>query len=133
MPKRPYSESRLSKFISRRVLELKPKKSQIEIATEAGFVNPNMISMIKSGASKLALDRVPALAAALEADPKLIFRLAMEQRGEETAWKAFEEIFGTAVSRNEVAWVQAIRDASNHSDPTLTNRARSTIRSIFGQ
>jgi hypothetical protein len=62
---RPYANTRLTEFISRRILELRPKKSQIEIATEAGFVHPNMMSLIKSGASKVPLDRVPALARAL--------------------------------------------------------------------
>lgn len=133
MPKHPHAESRMAKYIARRVLELKPKKSQHEIAAEAGFVNPNMISMLKSGASKVPLDRVPSLARALDADPRLLFRMALEQNGGETARVAFEEIFGTSVSRNEVAWLEEIRDASNNSDPTLTSRARTTIRSIFGK
>jgi hypothetical protein len=130
---RPYAESRLAAFISRRILELKPRKSQIEIATEAGFVNPNMVSLIKSGASKVPLDRVPALARALEVDPKLLFLMALEQAGGETMRLAAEEIFGTIVSRNEVAWLSEIRDASGHTDPALTSRARAAIRGIFGK
>ena len=133
MPKRPYADSRLARFITRRVLELKPRKSQHDIAVEAGFVHPNMMSMLKSGASKVPLDRVPALAKALEADPGLVFRLALEQEGSETIRKAFEEIFGTVVSRNEVSWLEEIRDASNHGDPAVTSRARSAIRGIFGK
>ena len=38
---RPYAETRLAKFIETRVLELRPRKSQIEIATEAGYVKRN--------------------------------------------------------------------------------------------
>jgi hypothetical protein len=130
---RPYANTRLTEFINRRVLELRPKKAQIEIATEAGFVHPNMMSLIKSGASKVPLDRVPALARALEADPKLLFLMALEQAGGETMRLAAEEIFGTIVSRNEVAWLEEIRDASGHTDPALTSRARSAIRGIFGK
>ena len=69
MAKKPYADTRLAKYIEKRVLELRPKKSQAAIAEAAGFVNPNMIAMLKSGASKLALDRVPSLAEALECDP----------------------------------------------------------------
>ena len=130
---RPYANTRLTAFITRRVLELRSKKSQIEIATEAGFTHPNMMSLIKSGATKVPLDRVPALALALEVDPKLLFRLALEQTGHETTRMAAEEIFGTIVSRNEAAWLDEIRDASGNTDPALTSRARSAIRGIFGK
>jgi hypothetical protein len=68
MPKKPYEDSRLAKYIERRVLELKSKKSQLQIANEAGFPNPNMITMIKNGSSKLAMDRVPSMARGLELD-----------------------------------------------------------------
>jgi len=131
--RRPYSDSRLSEFITRRVLELRPRKSQLEIAAEAGFINPNMMSMLKNGATKVPLDRVPALARALDTDPRYLFRLALEQSGDETARSAVEEIFGTIVSKNEVGWLEELRDASDNSDPTLTARLRSTIRGIFGK
>ena len=75
MTKRPHAETLLAKFIEKRVLELRPKKSQIEIATEAGFLNPNMVSMIKNGSSKLALDRVPSFAKALDCDAAYLMRL----------------------------------------------------------
>jgi len=130
---RPYANTRLTEFITRRVLELRPKKSQLDIATEAGFVNPNMLSLIKSGATKVPLDRVPALARALEADPRFLFLMALEQAGGETTRMAAEEIFGTIVTRNEVTWLEEIRDASGQTDPALTSRARSAIRGIFGK
>ncbi|WP_366846872.1 hypothetical protein [Pseudophaeobacter sp.] len=58
MTKKPHADTPLAQYIERRVLELKPKKSQGEIASEVGFPNPNMVTMIKNGTSKLALDRV---------------------------------------------------------------------------
>jgi hypothetical protein len=130
---KPHAQSRLAKFVNKRVLELAPRKSQADIAAEAGFVSPNMMSMVKSGASKLALDRVPALAAALETDPKHLFLIALDQHGLETAKAAVEEIFGTVVTKNETAWLAAIREASEHSDPTLTSRGRGAIRGVFNK
>jgi len=79
MPKKPYADTPLAKYIEKRVMELKPRKSQIEIAVEAEFVSVNMLSMLKGGSSKLPLDRVPSLARALECDPAYLLRLTLEQ------------------------------------------------------
>lgn len=133
MPKKPYADTRLAKFISKRVMELRPRKSQSEIAYEAGFVSANMLSMLKSGASKLALDRVPSLARALECDPAYLLRLTLEQVAGDTAAQALVEIMGTPVTGNELGWLEEIREASDHSDPRMTSRSRSAIRAIFGK
>lgn len=83
--------------------------------------------------NKLPLDRVAALAAALEADPKLLFKMAIEQSSYETTSKVIDEIFGTVVTRNEVTWLEELREASDHKDPALTSRSRATLRSIFNK
>ncbi|MHA6345767.1 helix-turn-helix domain-containing protein [Roseivivax sp. CAU 1761] len=119
--------------MTRRIIELAPGISQRDIATAAGFTNANYLSMIKSGATKVALDRIPALATALQTDPRHLYLLALEQHGFETQKAAVEAIFGTLVTENEVAWLEEIRAASGQSDPRLTKRARSALRAIFGQ
>ena len=133
MTKRPYENSRLAKYIERRVLELKPVKSQFQIARDAGFPNPNMVTMIKNGTSKLALDRVPSMANALECDPAFLMRLSMEQAFGSIAAKAMIEIFGQPVTKNEQGWLQEIQEASDHTDPRVTSRSRAAIRAIFGK
>ncbi len=130
--KRPFADTDLAAFIAKRVLELRPK-SQIDIAGEAGFVNANVLSMLKSGATKLPLDRVLALAKALECDPKRLFLLALQQRGNETEKTAITDIFGTVVTRNEVIWLEELRDASGRSDPSLPSRSRAALRGIFSK
>ena len=133
MTKKPHEDTQLAKYVERRVLELKGTKSQSEIAAEAGYVNQNMITMIKQGSSKVALDRVPALARALETDPAFVMRLALEQAIGQTAGEAVVEVFGEPVTANEVGWLQVIREASNNTDPRLTSRSQAAIRSIFGR
>lgn len=133
MTKKPFEDTRLAKYVERRVLELKPKKSQLQIANEAGYPNPNMVTMVKNGASKLALDRVPSMAKALESDPAYLMRLALEQAVGDLAAQAIIEIFGTPVTSNELGWLQAIREASGNTDPRLTSRSRAAIMSIFGR
>ena len=130
---KPYEDSKLAVYVCKRVLELHGRKTQAEIALQAGYVSQNMISMIKQGSSKVALDRVPALAHALEADPAYVMRLALEQAIGRTAAKAVVEVFGVPVTENEVGWLHAIRDASNNSDPRLTRRSQAAIKAIFGR
>ena len=133
MAKKPYADTRLAKFLVTRLLELKHKKTQAEIAEEAGFVNPNVVSMIKNGATKLPIDRVPALAKALESDPALLLRLALEQSEGSTAAAAIFEIIGQPITKNEMAWIIEIREASGDTDPRLTSRAGAAIRGVFGK
>ena len=133
MAKKPYADTRLAKFLEARRLELKHKKTQAEIAEEAGFVNPNMVTMIKKGATKLTVDRVPALAKALDCDPALLLRLALEQSEGSTAATAIYEIIGQPITKNEMAWINEIREASGDTDPRMTSRAAAAIRGIFGK
>jgi transcriptional regulator with XRE-family HTH domain len=133
MTTKPHSNTRLARFVAKRIAELSGRKTQAEIAREAGFANSNMISMIKSGATKLALDRVPQLSRALDCDPAFLLRLALEQSLGATAAKSVHDIFGTPLTRNEIAWIEALREASDETDPRLTARSRAAFRAIFGK
>jgi len=129
----PFENSPAARFITERIRDLKHRKTQKEIAREVGFVNSNMLSLLKSGANKVPLDRVPALAKSLDADPAYLMRLALEQSVGVTAANAIVEVFGTPVSENERGWLEEIRDASDNGDPRLTTRSRSALRGIFGK
>ena len=93
--------------------------------------------MLKSGTSKLPIDRVPDLARALDADPAVVLRLTIEQQLGPVAARAVDEILGSPISRNERAWIAELRDAScdasDENDPHLTKKSRATLRSIFGK
>lgn len=129
----PFETTPAAVFLRRQTELLAHRKTQKQIAHEAGFANGNLISMFKSGASKIPLDRVPALARSLETDPAFLMRLALEQAVGKTASVAVLEVFGTPTTLNERAWLEEIRDASGNSDPKLTTRSRSALRSIFGR
>lgn len=62
-----YKKSNVGSYISKRIDALRGRKTQKEIAEQAGYEHANNISMIKNGTSKLPLDRVPALASPLNA------------------------------------------------------------------
>ena len=90
----PHATSDLAIYLDRRILELRHKKNQRDIAIAAGFTNPNMLSMLKNGDTKLAIDRTASLAAALEVDPKYLLRLALAQDGNETMFRIYDEVIG---------------------------------------
>lgn len=130
---KPYADTRLVRFLEKRILELRPRKTQSRIALEAGFAQVNMLANIKGGASKLPLDRVLGLAKALETDPAAVFAMALEQLGGDTTEAAVRKIFKTVITDNELDWLNELREASAHSDPGLTARARAALRGIFGK
>lgn len=129
----PYQSTPTAKLIADRIRDLSHRKTQAEIASEAGFGNANMMTFLKSGRNKLPLDRVPSLAKALEVDPAYLMRLALDQAVGATAAKAITEIFGTPATENERGWLTEIRDASDNADPRLAARARTALRGIFGK
>lgn len=133
MAKHPYANTRLALFLAKRIDDLRGTKNQVEIAEQAGFTTPNMISMLKNGDTKLAVDRVPQMAKALDVDPAYLLRLTLEQAMGETAARAVTEIFGSPITTNERGWIAEIRDASGDTDPRLTARSRAALRGIFGK
>ena len=138
-PRYTYHDISLAKFLRQCVLGLKPRKFQCDIGAEAGFVDVNMIGLIQSGAAKLPLDRVPGIARRLEMDPRRLLRLALERDGEESGLAAIEHVVGTVVTANEAAWLAALREASENTDPPLTVRSsrssthgREDMRQTYG-
>jgi len=126
----PHASTRLAKFIDKRIGELH-HKTQAEIAREAGFRNANFLSMLKTGNAKLALDRVPALAEALETEPAHLMRLALEQSFGPKMLRVFVELLGEPATVNEKAWLELIRECSGHTDPAPTPLGVSMIKLVL--
>lgn len=130
---RPIENSAATILLRERIRDLQGRKTQSDIAKAAGFPNANFISILKAGKSKIPLDRVPDLARAIEVDPALLMRLALEQSIGVASAAAVLTTFGTPVTANELAWLTELRNASGHGDPSLTAKARTTIRRFFGK
>ncbi|WP_121632119.1 helix-turn-helix domain-containing protein [Tropicibacter alexandrii] len=131
--KHPFEQTAAAVYLRDRITALSHRKTQAEIAAEAGFANANMMSLLKAGKTKIPLDRIPSLARALECDPAWLMRLALEQVVGKTSAQAIGDIFGTPVTANERAWLEELRDASDNSDPRLTGRTRTALRAIFNK
>jgi len=95
-------------------------KKQLEIAEEAGFDKPNMITMIKQGKTKLPIDKVPNMAKALGIDPLFLLRMAMMEYSPAN-WAVMESIMKQpALTENELDFIRLIRKAKV-ADPKIRN------------
>lgn len=86
-------------------------KTQAEIAAQAGFEKPNIISMIKKGSTKLPLDKVGNFAKAIGVDAIHLFKLCMQEYQPDT-WREIENIINQPVlTANEIEIIETIRRA----------------------
>lgn len=129
MPTTPFATSCLARFIDKRIGELH-HKTQADIAKEAGFRNANFITMLKTGSSKLALDRVPLLAKSLDVDPAFLMRLAIEQSYGTEMLQMLVRLLSAPVSDDERKWLSIIRDASGGCVAEPTARAEKAVREV---
>ena len=113
------TKSTAAAFISKRLYELRSRKTQADIAAAAGFVSANMISMIASGRAKLPIERAVELAKALECEPAFLVRLALEQS---LTQPLIDQIFNNRSG--------AKKNAEGEVDDANTYRAPSTAEGV---
>lgn len=117
-------QAKLAQFINKAIE--RSSKTQREISEIAGYRQPNMISLLKQGIAKLPLDRVPALARALDVSAADLFELAFATYYEKSVLEFFKrEVAG--LSENEQKIVEFIRSRSKNSDPPLDETLRTAI------
>lgn len=83
-------------------------KSQRQIAAELGYEKPNIITMFKQGSTRLPMEKVPAMATALDVDRVDLLRMWMEDYAPELL-VVINENMGMALSRTERSWVTNLR------------------------
>lgn len=105
-------------------------KTQRDIAEAVGYEKPNPINMMSKGTMKVPLDKVPALAKALNVDAGFLFRLALNEQWPEAA-EAIAQIFGTPLTKNEKEIIEFIRGVSKNSDPSLSRDVETKLRAAF--
>ncbi len=101
-------------FITQKLAE--SDKTQCEISQLCGFENANVMTMIKTGKTKLPINRIGPFAKALEVDPAYLLRLVLSEYLPDT-WQAIEAVMQTPIlSRNEAGLIHAFRHISGNSD-----------------
>lgn len=91
-------------------------KTQTQIAREVGFERPNFVSMLKTGRSKIPLDKVPALAKSLDVDPAYLLWMCLRQY-HPALLRVIQDTMGRIVTANEFRVVEALREVWGDSVP----------------
>ena len=86
-------------------------QTQREIADRVGFKHANIISMLKSGETRVPLDRIPALAQTLGMDEKEFLLLAIEEY-HPGVHEVLVDVLGLPLSDAELGIVTMFRMAS---------------------
>ena len=126
----PHAKSRMAQFLDKKIDGLKGEVSQRDIATALGYERANLISMFKTGESKVPLDKIPALAKAIKVDPAHLMRLGLEQYWKEEM-RVINEVFANLATKHEMRLIEAFRSATRHDDPEPTPDQLARVKEIF--
>jgi transcriptional regulator with XRE-family HTH domain len=125
---RPYPHSPTAQYL-RDAIET-CDKTQREIARDAGFAHPNMLSMIKTGESKVPISRIPALAAALGTDVRAFIEIAMHEYHPEI-WHTLREHYAPLLSEPEEKLVELYQLAALGVDISWSGELEDTLHGVF--
>lgn len=103
---------------------------QIEIAEALGYDQPNIISMFKTGRTKVPIEIIPKLAELLGVSELYFLKLALEEYSP-GMWMIIERAFGKLVSENEMDIVDVIRAASAGTDPVMSDDQEKELFRLF--
>jgi transcriptional regulator with XRE-family HTH domain len=122
--------SELATLISTRLQDISNRKSQGEVSDEVGFNSKNVLSIIKRGSTKLSLDRVDAMAKALELDLRTLMLPALRQYFSEDVINALRETFAAEDTKTEREIITIARNYMDTKEP-LSYETREQLKVIF--
>lgn len=107
-------------------------KTQSEIARESGFNKPNIITMLKQGATKLPMSKVGLMAKALEVDSLHLFKLMMQEYEPDT-WEVLQDsiLKQPVVTANELAIIEVIRQSNVVNPKIRTDDERTRLLDVI--
>jgi hypothetical protein len=127
----PYRNTALAKYI-RDCIEHDPlHRSHVEIAAEAGYDSPSMLTMLKNGRQRLPLNRVSALARALRADLVTMFGLAIQQYIEREQLLEILKLLGAPANPKQQVITRRIVEILGDAEPELTEELDAKLVEVF--
>ena len=112
------TKSNVARYIDLQLQAIQPEKTLALVADEAGLPQRNLLSMIRTGVTKLPFERIPGLAKALSVNPNHLFRIALEEY--QPHIKALlDESTQRVVSQHEGQLLDAWRGANGDMDPPI--------------
>ena len=103
---------------------------QKDIAAKVGFDKPNMITMIKQGRTRLPLDKVGAMALALETDPRLLLQMCMEEYCPAT-WASIAPFLDPKMSEDEKKLLAILRKLGGPLQGALNEESLSYLEGFI--
>src|SRR4051794_36737889 len=91
----------LPMFLRQRLAELTGDRNESRIAAQIGYSGPETVRAFADGTAKVPLDKLPALAKALECDAAALFRLGIAQYWPGDV-NVLEAVFGRVVTPHEM-------------------------------
>lgn len=105
----------------------KSEKTQRQIARELGYRHPNIVSMFKTGVTRVPIDKVAPLAFALDTDEAELVDLWLSTYMPE-AKALLERAIGGQFSAAERSWVEGLRRIYGRDVPPLDTDAEAVLR-----
>lgn len=105
-------------------------KTQREIARDAGFNRPNVLSMMKAGDTKVPIERIPALAKACGADARRFLWIALEEYHPEI-WEVILGSRGGLLTTTEMDLVTLFRICDDACDVEITEEVAARLMDVF--
>lgn len=126
--------SELAQLVTTRLEEIGGRKNQRDVSEEVGFPTANMISLIKSGATKLALDRVEKMAKALEIDLSVLMLPALRQFYSTETIAAIRDAFAPTEAETKTER-EILAIARNNMDVSagLSFETRQRLKEVFAE
>ena len=95
-------------------------------------MSATILGMTRHGRNTLPLEYVAGLATALEADPRRLPVLALNESLRPEAVTVLVELLGPVITKNELEIIEVIRSAWNRTNPGVTEPVRQDLIALFG-
>lgn len=126
----PFGNTKMTNFLAASFAALPPSRTMARIASEIGLLSAGTVRLFVEGKARLPIDKVPALAKAIGADPALLFSLAVDQYWPDQS-EFLRQVLGLGVSANEFALISELRKLTNHNDPAFNSEFAQRLALMF--
>lgn len=106
-------------------------KQQTEIAEQAGFDKPNVITMIKQGKTKVPLNKIGSMAKALEIDPVFFMKMCLNEYLPDLAESIQSITNQPIITVNEWEIIQVIRQSKVLNPKIRTDTERHKLLDVI--
>lgn len=107
-------------------------KTQREIAKAIGYKRPNILSMMKTGETRIPIDVAPKLAKEIGLEPWLFTERCIAEYNPDLL-NLLSQTFGCSLSENERTMLKIIRDASDNQNPAIKTKDQAEALALFAR